>query len=318
MSVRETADEIEEAAARWVLVLDREPQSPERAVELEAWLAGDPRRRGAFLQAEAAWTMLEAPDDYAGEAALPERRRLSSISRRGILGGAGAALAASFVGGIWLLGASEEYRTGVGEIRRVPLADGSTVAVNTDSRISVAMSNAARAVSLDRGEAWFRVAKDRSRPFTVTAGRVHVRAVGTAFSVRLRGDSAEILVTEGVVEVWTDGREGAKARLSADQHAILTGDARMTEAAVAPSEVDRKLAWRSGRIDLAGESLASASAEFNRYNGRRIEVAPAVADKQLYGIFRTDDPEGFARAIQLILGVPVSFEDPNVIRIGDR
>ena len=59
-----------------------------------------------------------------------------------------------------------------------------------------------RNVRIDKGEAWFQVAKDKKRPFVVAAGDVRVRAVGTAFSVRRLEEGADVQVTEGVVEVF--------------------------------------------------------------------------------------------------------------------
>src|SRR3546814_2061558 len=104
---------------------------------------------------------------------------------------------------VMLLGGTS-YATSVGEIRRVPLADGSIAAINTASAIDVKLDDAARHVRVVEGEAWFQVARDKQRPFVVAAGRARVRAVGTAFSVRRRAGGADVLVTEGEVEVWAD------------------------------------------------------------------------------------------------------------------
>src|SRR3546814_6499165 len=80
--------------------------------------------------------------------------------------------------------------TAIGEIRRVPLSDGSLAAVNTQTTLDVTMKPELRQVALKDGEAWFQVAKDRSRPFVVEVGDVRVRAVGTAFAVK-RTESSE-------------------------------------------------------------------------------------------------------------------------------
>lgn len=313
MSARETADEIEEAAARWVFRLDREGRTPETQAELESWLAADPRRRGAFLQAEAAWAMLDPACDL--EAASVASDHPPQLGRRRLLAGAGAAMAASFIGGLWLANLGDRYRTAIGEIRRVPLRDGSVAAINTDSRIEVALADTARTVVVGRGEAWFQVAKDAARPFTVEAGPIRVRAVGTAFSVRRRDDGADVLVTEGVVEAWSEV-EKQMVRLSAGERAFIGVRSKAILVPPAPSDVDRKLAWRSGKIDLAGETLASAAEEFNRYNARKIEVAPRLAAEQFFGVFRTDDPEGFARAVKVSLGAALDLSDPATIMIG--
>jgi len=305
MNARETAAEIEEMAARWVVRIDREGLSEALAADLEAWRSADPRREGAFLQAEAAWRLLEAPQATSAPRRVPPSRRL-------LIGGGVGALAAAAAGVAVFVTSPTRISTVKGEIRRVPLADGSVAAVNTDSRVEIDFAKALRRVRLARGEAWFQVAKNAQRPFVVEAGSIRVRAVGTAFSVRRRAGGAEVCVTEGVVEAWTDGQAGPPVRIAAGGQAYVGDDAAIITPVAAPSAVDRALAWRTGRIDLAGETLAAAAADFNRYNTQQIVVDdPDLAREQLYGVFRTDDPEGFVRAVEASLGA-------RVVRRSDR
>lgn len=308
---RQNAMQIEREASEWLMRIDREGRTPTLTAELDAWLAGDRRRQGALLQAEAAWAMLDGLAGREPEQAPPPR-----LNRRWLLAGGGAAIAASLIGGFFLLPGEESFETEVGEVRRVPLADGSSAAINTRSRVAIAFAAERRTVRIEEGEAFFQVARDPARPFLVEAGRVRVQAVGTAFSVRRRETGADVLVTEGVVEAWADGAEGNRVRLAAGQSAFVADNAAITERPAAPSEVDRALAWRSGRIDLAGETLSHAAGEFNRYNRRQIAIAdPRLAGERFYGVFRTDDPEGFAMAVHSSLDVPVR-SDADGIAIG--
>ena len=71
------------------------------------------------------------------------------------------------------------------------------------------------------GEAYFTVAKNPGRPFVVAAGGVGVRAVGTAFNVRLDSDAVEVLVTEGRVQVSRSGFDDEGSSLVAGQRAIV-------------------------------------------------------------------------------------------------
>jgi transmembrane sensor len=309
---RETAAEIEVEASHWLMRIDREGRTPELNAELEKWLAGDRRRRGAFLQYEAAWHLL----DRLGASDAELKSEDAGFTRRRLLAGGAVAIAASFGGGLLFLSRPEHISTSIGEIRRIPLADGSTAAVNTQSEIAVAMMKARRIVRVERGEAYFQVAHDRSRPFIVEAGRIRVLAVGTAFSVRRRENGADVLVTEGVVEAWADGAEGNTARISAGERAFIADNAAIRESKADSAEVDRALAWRSGRVDLAGESLQHAVGELNRYNKRQLVIADSrLGEERFYGVFRTDDPEGFAMAVHASLNVRVSVS-PTEIRIG--
>ncbi|WP_114953944.1 FecR family protein [Sphingosinicella terrae] len=310
---RQSAAEIEREAVAWVMRLDREGRNDDLLAEIEAWAAADPRRRGALLQAEAAWALLDAPDPGGATRSPPARYQ---PTRRVVIAGGLSAVAAGLAATLLIGLQGERVTTIVGEIRRVPLADGSTAAVNSGSSIRVVISERQRTVSLDEGEAWFQVAHDPSRPFEVVAGSVRVRAIGTAFSVR-RGDSGtEILVSEGTVAVEAVTGESGALRISAGGRARVDRDGRASVAPVGASGVDRALAWRSGKIDLANETLAEAAAEFNRHNRRAIVIAdPTLAGERFHGLFRTDDPEGFALSVRRSLNVPVTLSAEE-IRIG--
>jgi transmembrane sensor len=234
-----------------------------------------------------------------------------------VLAGGGAALAASLLGGVLWLSSGTNYRTDVGEIRRVPLADGSTVTINTASDLDVKLRKRSRDIALAAGEAWFQVAKDPHRPFVVEAGDVRVRAVGTAFSVRRVDRGAQIIVTEGVVETWAAAAEGHRAFLHAGNRAFVGDNSRIQIEQVDAGVIERALAWRSGSIELSGQSLAEAAAEFNRYNERRIVVTdPRLGGELFDGVFRTNDPQGFATSVGTSLHVRVDLSDPSAIRIG--
>jgi len=312
-TTRPSADEIAEEAAGWVARIDRDDWSDADEDALERWMRSDPRREGALLQAQAAW--ISAETALAPAPAHPEPAP-RWWSRRALLAGGGAAIAASAAGLFVVLDGRTRYDTTIGEIRRLPLKDGSAVAINTATTLDVAITDTARRVTVERGEAWFQVAKDRTRPFVVEAGNVRVQAVGTAFSVRRRAEGVDIIVTEGVVEAWVEGAETARRRIAAGSGGFVRDGSPLVDL-TASSAIDRPLAWRNGKIDLVGTTLNDAVAEFNRYNARRLTIADADLGKlQVDGMFRTDDPEGFAMAVHGLLDVAVDLSDPGEIRLG--
>ena len=306
MSEPETAEAINEQAMQWIARLDRDGPDAHIQAELEAWLAGDTRRQGAFLRAEAAWTLLDraAVLSPAEHDVPPVRTGLSR--RRLFLGGGGlaASLAATTTGWLVLRAAgTARIDTAKGEIRRVPLEDGSMAIVNTQTRVKVDLQPELRAVTVDKGEAWFKVAKDSARPFVVAVGDIRVRAVGTAFSVRRLPTGAVVQVTEGVVETWSVGNEAEAIRVSQGGKAFVAPAARPAVAPQASAEIDRSLAWRTGLIILNGDTLGEAAAEFNRYNARRIVIDDeGLAAQTFVGRFRTNEPEAFVNAVALTLG----------------
>lgn len=322
MSERETAQAISDRAAAWVARMDREGHDPAVRAELKAWLAGDDRRRGAYFRAKAAWNMLDRAS-VLGAGGLQSYEVAAAggpwFSRRRLLwgGGAAAAAAALVVGvtGLDLFAVpDQQIQTAVGEIRRVPLSDGSLAAVNTQTSLDVTMKPELRQIALKSGEAWFQVAKDRSRPFVVEVGDLRVRAVGTAFGVRQTAGGVDVQVTEGVVEMWRVGDEGNIRRVAAGSRAFVAPDKAIVPVVAANEEIDKALAWRTGQLVFDGDTVAEAVAEFNRYNVRKIEVTGAtLGGKKMIGRFRTNEPDAFARAAATLLNAEVKIGSDRIV-----
>lgn len=300
-------------AAQWVAEMDGAGWNASRQMELDAWLDRDTRHAGALLQAEAAWVAMDELNEHT-EPAFGIGQTL--YRRRGLLAAA-AAMAASLVGGLIVFGPSTTYETDIGEIRRVPLADGSVAEINTGSKLDISLAETERYVRIERGEAWFHVAKNAQRPFVVVAGDARVVAVGTAFSVRRQEGGVGILVTEGIVDVSSGSADIQKVTLREGQRAFVTDDAVIRIEPPVSSFAQKSLAWRNGRIDLIGSSLQDAISEFNRYNRRKmILLDQKLALEVLDGSFRVDDIEGFATAVKSSFQTQVDLSDPAVVRIG--
>lgn len=316
MSSTRSASEIDDEAAGWAARVDARGLDVERDPELLAWLDGDARRPGALLRAQAAISFLDRGRALA-DAAPSVDAAAERPNRRALIVTVGG-MAAALIGGAGLWAARpQRLDTRLGEIRRVPLADGSLVAINTKTALDVAMKPRSRRIVLREGEAWFQVAKDPARPFIVEAGTVRVRAVGTAFSVR-RGEEVgagvDVMVTEGVVETWIEGDPAPRRRVSAGSRIVLASAVSPT-VAEGPSEIERSLAWRNGEIALDGETLEQAARLFNRYNSHQILIEdPILARERFVGLFQTNEPESFAAAVAATLGAVVS-DDAGVIRI---
>lgn len=309
MHVRDSADAINRDAAAWVVRIDRVRDDPTTAAELAAWLAGDTRRQGAYLRAQAMWQQLEDVDESAARIRreMPRRRFMA-------LGGAGI-VAAAMAGIFWLGGdGSRAYTTGLGERTRTELTDGSVMVLNTASLSHVRMTPSRRLVEMERGEAWFHVAKDRSRPFIVSAGPIRVEAVGTAFAVRRRNGATDVTVTSGTVRAWSETTPTRFISLKAGHRVRLQDATGASNAAVRNGGVEQALAWSRGEIVLDGMTLAEAAAEFNRYNRHQVTVEESLANRKVVGWFQAGDPESFARSAATMVGGHVE-QDETTTRI---
>ncbi|WP_245654140.1 FecR family protein [Novosphingobium rosa] len=300
--------------------MDGGAMSAQEEAQLQTWLESDARNHGLLLKTHATWLSIDAglaSHDVAEEAVPSEHWAVIRPlwHRRRVLVGAMAAGVAGVVARFTLFDAGQSYATRLGEVRRVPLSDGSVMTMNSNTNLAVRLEEHTRRVDLHQGEAWFEVAKDAQRPFVVTSGQVKARAVGTAFSVRRRDAGVEVLVTEGVVEAWS-GSGPQRIRLGAGERLLMTDNARIHYGSDQKGDVERALAWRSGMIRLSGTTLADAADEFNRYNKRQLLVTdPEVAGEQMAGQFRFNDPEGFAIAVRNSFNLRVDMSNPAFIKI---
>lgn len=304
---QKSAQQIDAEAAQWAARMDYGPLGPEQEKQFLAWLGTDRRCMGAYGRMRAIALTTERAralgPDFDPAAFEPKR----PLSRRGLLQwGTGIAAAALVtVGGTWeVLRHRGRFTTGKGETKVVALKDGSVVTLNTASEIQVNYSEALRSVELIQGEALFDVAKNKARPFVVSAGDTNVRAVGTSFTVRrLEAAPVQVLVREGVVEVFKPAIDAAPLRVAANSMAEAPQDeAAIAAKPIAPAQLRRQLAWQKGQIAFEGETLAQAAAEFARYSDTRIVIEDsALAREEIAGLFKATDPVGFAQTIAISL-----------------
>lgn len=312
MENEQASREIDERAAEWTAKLDRGALTADQEAELEAWLAQDTRHLGAYAKARAVFVRTERARALHSpiHRSLPSQSALRTISRRRglwFVGVVAATLACVVVAMTLVLPLSSgRFSTRLGEMRVVSLEDGSVITLNTNSSIVVKFARDYRRIELVEGEALFDVAKDPARPFLVAAGDTEVKAVGTSFTVqRLQGKATEVLVREGVVEVKRpDVPLAPIVTVTANNRATAPADAAIATHAVLADEVARELAWRVGRIAFEGESLREAAQAFGRYSDIRIVIAdPRIADETVTGLFVSNDPVGFSKAVALSLSL---------------
>jgi len=207
------------------------------------------------------------------------------------------------------------YRTAVGEQTTVRLADGSTVYLNTASRIKVHLTAVRREVTLVTGEALFSVAHDPDRPFLVRAGGGVIRAVGTEFNVYRKGEEVTVTVVEGVVEVApavgvlpkmqaTSRSPRRKSLSKGEQLAYSLDDGSVRR--IARVEPQRAVSWRKKRLNFDNQALAEVIAELNRYGrGQIVIVDDELAGIRVGGVFKVDDVGSVVAALERTLPIRV-------------
>lgn len=313
-------NEIEETAAYW-LIRQTDGLSSDEQAQLDAWLNLAVEHRTAFWRLEYSWEKagrlgaLRSPDTLAetiAEAAPrpPSRRPLPRWAV-----GLAATLALAVLASTALLWPRPaHYATDTGERRFVALADGSRVELNTETRLRASMSPDRREAWLDKGEAYFEVAHDASRPFTVHMGDRTVRVLGTRFSVRRDGENVRVLVAEGRVSLNGPTTAPASKPVVLVRGDIATGmGASVLQSRTSGQGVDDQLAWRRGLLVFDQITLSDAAAEFNRYNETQLEVAnPQVASIRIGGSFEATNVEAFVRLLQSAYGLDIGRQGETV------
>jgi len=200
---------------------------------------------------------------------------------------------------------SSVYQTALGEQQSIELEDGSTLTLNTNTRVSVSYTVDHRRLKLIRGEAFFEVAKDPQRPFDVHTGSARVTAVGTAFNI-IRGDnSSDITVTEGVVRVTELGDTGSRAPateiLRANQQLTATDRGLQTVVTV---DIKQQTAWQRGELIASEMTLAELIRQIERYHDIHILVTDAsIATMTISGVFQLSELDPILQALQISLNI---------------
>ncbi len=331
-------DAIAEAAAAWLARRDR-GLSPAEQDEYLQWLGADPRHTEALTQHAAALErMMQLYEWQPGHDSEPNpdlfkpSRSASALrwARAHQAWSAGLAAAAAIAIGFILwsprsapVPVAETPKSYLHVNERLALPDGSRVELKDGTQVVVLYSETERRVKLTGGEAHFTVWKDKARPFIVDAAGVEVRAVGTAFNVRLGEKAVEVLVTEGRVRVDDAGvgavapnrpsgeaveghgpyRDPRQLFISQGESArvdLVDGAAAPVVAPVTPDDISRELAWQAPRLQFNETPLAEAVAEFNRLNRQQIVIADvALNGRRIGGTFRPDNVEGFVRLLRV-------------------
>jgi transmembrane sensor len=215
-------------------------------------------------------------------------------------------------------------QTAIGENRKVTLADGSSITLGGNTKLSVDLNDTARRIDLARGEAYFKVAKDRNRPFKVHAGDATVVAVGTEFNVRRGDDRVVVSVVEGRVIVEPETRilpiallrefkpNFASIKLDAGQQTTAGG--RGVEAATPLPDSTTATAWQTGRLAFRLEPLRYVLEDVNRYSPKPIVIEEErIASLRVTGTVVGNNVKGWIGSLESALGIEAVEEPERIV-----
>jgi len=308
-------------ASEWVQRLN-ESNAEELADQWMQWCGADPMNLRAFEQMQRLWNTFP-------EARAMTLRPTPVLNRpkhrhRLIAMAASVVLLLGVAGWFaWHYSDEQVLDTAIGEQRRITLADGSHLDLAPGSRVVTHFTLTKRNVRLERGQAFFQVAHNVTRPFIVHANNLTVTAVGTEFDVRISPDATAVTVMEGRVKVSPDAEKMDKGRTSAE---IIRADIgqRVTFSKSAHQfsvgTVDPKVAssWRGGTLQFVGESLQEVVGVINRYSTTHIVVAPALQQTRFTGTVSPPTVRDWFKALEQIYAVEVIDQGTHGILIRSR
>ncbi len=278
MAEYETDPTYIEALEWFVRMTDKGFTSADR-IAFDRWIGEDPSHAEAFQRAEMLWKRFDI--------VVPEYRQLRASGRIGrrsvVLGGFALLVGAPTFYGLSRNGLFADYKTDVAERRSIALSDGSMVELGGYSALSSEFDGRQRRVVLHRGQAFFKVAADPTRPFVVQAANGTARALGTQFDIRLTGDGAVVSVIEHAVEVR--GHETSAITVGAGWQVTYdsTGIGPTTQI-----DIETVQAWRSNRLVFEDVPLRQVITEIERYRRGRILLADStIGDIPITAVFDT-------------------------------
>lgn len=226
-----------------------------------------------------------------------------------------------------------DYATAVGELKNITLPDGTDMRLNTSSHTKVSYQKDARQVYLLQGEAHFDVHHDASKPFLVYADRIAIMAVGTAFSVYIKEDSVDVVVTEGEVKILslsgaTTAAEDPDLYLLDEaetvaffvqgQRAVFRDKIELVQS-MKSQEITRRLSWRDSMLIFDGDSLQDVVNEVSRYTSREIVILDAaIGEMKIGGYFRTGDIDPMLETLSTNFDLKVEEINENLIYLSRK
>jgi transmembrane sensor len=305
------AQEIEARAARYAMRRSDPEWGETEERELQQWLAESMAHKAAFWRLEHGWARVDRIA-MLREMPAPQREVRFWRSPRW-LGAMAAAVLALGCGALFVhmnrtpdVPASVvAYATPPGAHRIVTLPDRSIVELNTASAIESTVDATRRRVRLQRGEAYFAVEHDSTRPFVVEASGQKITVLGTKFAVRMDGAKVTVAVLEGRVRLQSEVADAAAATLTRGHVATVDGPSVLI-ASRAVASIEDQLAWRGGLIRFDGATLEEVAAEFNRYNSKQLVIQDSAAAKiAVGGTFQYSNVDAFVRLLQRAYGLHV-------------
>lgn len=293
-----------EAAASWYVQFQSEVPSPAQRQAWQHWIESNPAH-------QAAWNQMEQLQRHLG--AMPRdltRRALSSTQQRRqvlklllVLAGTGYVgwnvQRHTALGNVWA-----DYSTRVGQRRKIELADGTRIHLNTHSAVDILFDDQQRLIRLRSGEILVSTGKlGDTRPLFVETQEGRIQALGTRFSVHQLSESTRVGVLEDRVSLQPSDQSSPSRLLKAGEGADFT---RNGIGAIHPYRLS-EAAWVNGQLIVLDALLGDVVRELGRYRSGVLQCDRRSSRLRVSGTFRLDSTDAVLANLQASLPISVRY-----------
>lgn len=340
-------EQMEQRACAFIAKLDSGSLSASDEAELRQWLQADVRHKNALMEMAKLMDQMGVlsrlsdlfPLDTQVSGHAKNTEATNNWFKPVALGFCCALIVMILSLGVNMIGENAALQsmtasTDIGEIKTLVLQDGSKVTLNTFSQIDVEFSEKERTIHLIRGEALFEVAHNKNRAFLVIANNKVVKAIGTAFNVRIDDGSIEVTVTDGTIEVERLAEDNSEqsiditninelekivvTRMTRGQEAVIADTLEFLQP-IASVDIEKKLLWQKGILIFEGASLEYVVTEVSRYTSKKIIISDqATKEIRIGGYFETGDIVKLFDILESGFNISVKREGPDTIYLSSK
>ena len=287
--------QVQKEAINWFVRLRSDEATEQDRAELAAWLTLSESHQAAYDLVKLRWASLDVLESDVAPELSTHTQYDRPLRATLIRWGSAAAMLAVVMVSAWLVfDTNLTYKTAVGEQRRVLLADGSSVHLNTNTVVQVDMSTDHRKIFLKKGEVLCDVSENPDRPFTVVAGETEVVALGTLFSVYRASGNTRVTVVEGRVSVRANSSrlDNASSRqmvVNRGEQAIVPSVPSIAQSTIPIVKPIISPEWDKGLLVFDQTPLDEVVDEISRYFPGELHLGSDVPEQPVTGTFKLRD-----------------------------
>ncbi|WP_445179719.1 FecR domain-containing protein [Pseudomonas sp. McL0111] len=291
------SSQVAEQAVHWLLEMQQGPLNPRQQQAWQQWVDAHSEHRRAWEHIQRVNSRLRGLSSPLAHAALnaPKSGSRRQALKLLLILGAGSAVTWGMREHNPLPSLLADYRSPIGQRRKVPLDGGGQLQLNTASAADVRVVGSQRLIRLLEGE----ILLSTAQAFEVRTAQGLLKAHGARINVRQFADRTQIALFEGQVELTANGRAPIALPVARQLSFSATS--------ISPAQAldANSGAWADGMLVAAHMRLGDFLDELGRYRRGQLHCDAKVADLLISGTYPLDDSERILDLLEISLPVKV-------------